>query len=203
VVQLSSPHRARTVADGGEIEARRAILLSGAAARLVDHPDGRSAATELFASPTLVEPDASGGRIVSLGTSLLVTEQRFSIEQRACADSLASEQAKMREAWVEVLLFEPVRARIAWLMLVLSTAHRSTDVIPVKLPYPRIASLCGVTERSVDRAMAKWIADGVLARVPEGYAVRDVVALQRTVGELGERLDLDASQTRRLLLCFA
>jgi hypothetical protein len=200
---MASPHRIRAVADGAEIEAARAILISGAAARLVDHPDGRSAAIELFAAPTLLELDVRGGRIVALGESTYVAEQRFTIEQRACSGSLATEQALMQKAWVEVLLFEPVRARIAYLLLVLSSAHQRSAVIPVRLPYSRIANLCGVTERSVDRSMAAWVADGVLARTREGYAVIDRAALHRILGEWGERIDFDASQTRRLHLCFA
>jgi hypothetical protein len=178
-------------------------LIAGAAARVVDHPDGRTAAVELFASPTLMETDILGGKIISLGESCFVPEQRFSIEQRACSGSLAAEQAQMQKAWVEVLLFEPVAVRIAFFMLMLASAHQRERVIPVKLPYARIANLCGVTERSVDRSMSKWVSTGVVERLPEGYCVRDSMALQRVLGEWGERIDFDAAQTRRLHLCFA
>jgi hypothetical protein len=150
----------------------------------VDPADGRSAATELFAAPTLLVRDPRAGRLISLGEATFIPEQRFSIEQQACCELLAAEQALLRSAWLEVLLFEPVRARIAYLLLLLASAHRARTASAVKLSHARIAELCGITERSVERSMREWI------------------PLERSMGEIEQRIDFDASKTRRLLLCF-
>jgi hypothetical protein len=200
---ISEIRRVRIAPDAGDLEVGRAVLLSGAAARVVDHPNGRSAALELFAAPTLVDVDPCGGRLVALGKCSFVHECQLTIEQMSCLETLSSEQALIRGAWMKVLLFEPMSARIAYLLLLLASAYQNRSIIPVELSDERIAKLCGVTERWVDCVMAAWVRSGVVAASVEGYSVRDASTLSRALGDWGDELDFDALQTRRALVCFA
>lgn len=187
----------RRIEDGAELPPRHALLTEGVVARMADHPDGRSAISEIFVAPAVLTPGPEGERWMAIGGA---TYRRYTVlggEQLARADRLAAEQAELHRAWLEILLFEPARARIAYLLLALATSSNRTELGPVNLSYARIAGLSGVTERSVDRAMAPWLKQGVIERSREGYLLRDLEALRACLGEGLEALDFVASRERR------
>lgn len=187
----------RTASDGEDLRPCHGLLLEGVIARMADHPDGRSAISELYVAPAVLSPGPDGERWMAIGVARFRPFTVLGAEQVARADRLAAEQAELRRAWLEILLFETARARIAYLLLALATASARSGLGPVNLSYARIAGLSGVTERSVDRAMAPWLKEGVLTRTRDGYVVREIEALREALGEGREALDFVSSRDRR------
>ena len=195
----SSSDRIWLIRDNEPMRPGYKILLSGGAGKLVEHADGRSAAAELFAAPAVLRPETNLSRFIAIGESIVVPHSHRRREA-PILDRLLSEQAALHQVWVEILLFEQVRARVAYLMLLLSSAYPSGSVIPAKLNYSRLASLCGVTQRSVDRCVGEWGRSGVLSRRSEGYQILDPASLKESLGESGYAVDFLGSQARRLRL---
>lgn len=190
--------RGRVIPSGGELGdlgSGRAVLMSGAVARIARHADGRSAATALYAAPALLRPSLIGGRWIALGTASCVPEADFEERYRPLGQELAEAQAVLQRAWLDVVLFEPVHARIAYLMLLMSSAHPSKRL--VQIAYPRIAGVCGVTERSVGRALGQWLNEGVVSRSERGYAIEDRPRLASFLGNSGQDLDLFRMKAER------
>lgn len=77
------------------------------------------------------------------------------------------------------LAFHDVETRAAALFLsFLDTTPRSRGELPFKLSYGTIARCLGVTEKSVERTVARWLAEGWLERKRGVYTVRDVAKLR-------------------------
>lgn len=77
------------------------------------------------------------------------------------------------------LAFHDVETRAAGLFLsLLDTNPKSGGRVPFKLSYGMIARCLGVTEKSVERTVGRWLQEGWLARKSGSYTVLDLAKLR-------------------------
>ncbi|MCB9653544.1 MAG: hypothetical protein H6729_05385 [Deltaproteobacteria bacterium] len=163
-------------ADNKEIQ-QNSVLLRGAAANLIEHPDGRSVAVEILVAPAVVEANSTT-RMVSIGEAHVRPGGSGLRQPRS--------QVALREAWLHNVLFNPSEAKIGLLLLLVCYAHLKSPCgrVSIALTNGRISELCAVTERSVNRAVVPWVESGALCRDRGGYEVRDPVRLNRHITDI-------------------
>ena len=80
------------------------------------------------------------------------------------------------------LAFEPVEARLAALFLSFVEASRvgpyARRELPFRLTYHTLARCLGVTERSIERTVSKWLAAGWVSRSAGRYTFADMSELE-------------------------
>ncbi len=92
------------------------------------------------------------------------------------------------------LVFLAVEQRLAALLLTFADAYGVADgdgvVLDTKLTYERLAQCLGVAEKSVERAIGKWIDEGWLRREKKRYRIAELSQLEARTDP--ERLSLHA-----------
>lgn len=80
------------------------------------------------------------------------------------------------------LAFHDIETRLADLVLTLLEAYGRQDTVGWRLvarvSYPMLARCLGVTERSIERTVGKWLKEGWFVRERGRYWVRDLAALK-------------------------
>jgi len=167
--------------DGSVFDSGSYLVTSGAIATVAAHTSGRSAAVEIIGAPCILLPAPKGMSYLALGdVEALLLEQSLLLHPKLLCDYWL-ERTRLQQSWLNALVFERASVRIAYLFCSLLDAGRRE--IPVRLSYDRIAGLCGVTERSVERTVSGWVRSGAVRRCACRYTMVDADKIRNELGE--------------------
>lgn len=179
---------AQRVADNTDLRTGDFLLTDGAVAAFSIHASGRTAAMEIIVAPALLL-HSDEQSYVALGQ---VTVVATSGAGKLSAEHLCRywrERTRFRNIWLSVVLFERAQARVAFLLHVLAEIHQAATV-PVRLSYERIAQLCGISWRSVERCVGGWLRRGLVERRACYYTIVDPEGLAEQMGDSADVLDI-------------
>ncbi len=205
---LASSERGRTFVEGGEIlsyapgdrileerdpSEHMYALLEGLVGVFYSSDEGISVLVKVFGGPALFGEMELPFRIPRMEhVEVLGAARVVRWDGQSFLELLKTEPAicfKMFEdvakrlcisAYLErALAFQDVETRAAGLFLsLLDTAPSNRGELPFKLSYAMIARCLGVTEKSVERTIARWLAEGFVERRRGLYTVTDLARLR-------------------------
>lgn len=168
-------------------------LLQGVVGVFYSSPEGISVLVKVFDGPALFGEMELPFRVPRMEyVEALAPAQVIRWDGRGFLELMKSEPAVCFQMFEDVakrlcisayleraLAFQDVETRAAGLFLsFLDTTPSTRGELPFKLSYGMIARCLGVTEKSVERTIARWLAEGWLERKRGVYTVLDQAKLR-------------------------